>query len=206
MTIRPAGPADREQISRICLLTGRQGGDATGLFCDDTALADVYATPYLDGPGGFCLVWDVDGEARGYVLGTSDTEAFQRWFVEEWWPSRAPLHTPSTVDDAWLLPSAADPERMLGEAVGDYPAHLHIDLLPDQQGRGAGRALIEAACVLLAARGVRGVHLVAELANEGAQAFYPKAGFEAVDHTESTVTWARGIDARRNLRSEHSLT
>ncbi|WNM26652.1 GNAT family N-acetyltransferase [Demequina capsici] len=206
MGIRPAVAADHAQVARICLLTGRQGSDATGVFCDDTALADVYATPYLHGPGGFCLVWDVEGEARGYVLGTSDTETFQRWFVETWWPERVADHQPVTVDDGWLLPSAADPERMLGPQLGEFPAHLHIDLLPDQQGRGVGRMLIEAAAGLLMRRGVAGVHLVAEVANRGAQAFYPRVGFVAVGRTADVVTWARGWDAGSELRSEHSLT
>lgn len=192
MSIRPATPADHEQIARICLLTGATGQDATGLFSNDATLADVYATPYLHGPGGFCLVWDVDGEARGYVLGTSDTRAFQQWFSDEWWPMRAPRHPARTEGDAWLLPEAANSTRMLIARVDEYPAHLHVDLLPDQQGRGAGRALIEACCELLRGRGVPGLHLVAEKANAPAQAFYPRVGLEAIDEDDdTTVTFAR---------------
>ncbi|MDN4479137.1 GNAT family N-acetyltransferase [Demequina sp. SYSU T00039] len=193
MTIRPAAPTDHDAIARVCLLTGAQGGDATGRFGDDSSLSDVYATPYLHGPGAFCLVWDVDGEARGYVLGAADTGAFQDWFVAEWWPHVGPRHVARTAADAWLLPSAADPGRMLIPQLADYPAHLHIDLLPDQQGRGAGRALIDAACALLAERGVPGVHLVAERANRGAQAFYPRVGFRAVGWDDATVTFARTL-------------
>lgn len=193
MAIRPAAQRDHAQIAHICLKTGAAGSDATGLFCDDTALSDVYATPYLVGPDGFCLVWDVDGEARGYVLGTSDTQAFQQWFVDEWWPRVGPRHRQRTDADAWLLPSAADPERMLIPQLDDFPAHLHIDLLPDQQGRGAGRALIGAACALLTERGAAGVHLVAERANVVAQAFYPRVGFVAVDESDAVVTFGRRL-------------
>jgi ribosomal protein S18 acetylase RimI-like enzyme len=194
MTIRPATSGDHDQISRICLLTGATGKDATGVFSNDTTLADVYATPYLHGPGGFCLVWDVDGETRGYVLGTSDTRAFQEWFSREWWPARADRHPARTDGDGWLLPEAANPTRMLIDRVDEFPAHLHIDLLPDQQGRGAGRALIDACMRLLGERGVPGLHLVAEKANEGAQAFYPRVGFEAIDEAETVVTFARRLD------------
>ena len=193
MTIRRAKRADNDQIAAVCLLTGAQGRDATGLFGDDTALSDVYATPYLFGPTCFCFVWDVEGVARGYVLGAADTEEFQEWFVEEWWPSRSPLHEVRTEADAWLLPSAADPRRMIIPALDEYPAHLHIDLLPDQQGRGGGRQLIEAAAEFLHGEGVPGVHLVAERANAGAQAFYPRVGFEAIDADDTLVTWARRL-------------
>lgn len=193
MSIRPASPSDHEQVARICLLTGATGKDATGVFSNDETLADVYATPYLHGPGGFCLVWDVDGEARGYVLGTLDTRAFQEWFVADWWPSRAERHPTRTDADAWLIPSAADPARMLIPQLDDYPAHLHIDLLPDQQGRGGGRQLIEAAVAHARAAGVPGLHLVAEKANLGAQAFYPRVGFDAVAEDDTVVTFARRL-------------
>jgi len=194
MSIRPAVPEDCLAIARICLLTGDNGDDATGLFCDDAALADVFALPYLAGPGGFALVWDEGDGVVGYVLGTSDTVGFQEWFSDVWWPQRA-TREPRTDGDAWLLPDAADPRRTLGSVVGEYPAHLHIDLLPSAQGRGAGRALIEAACSLLADRGVPGVHLVAAAANAGAVAFYPRVGFAEASRDEGSVTFARALPA-----------
>ena len=193
VTIRPATVADHEQIARICLLTGAAGNDASGKFSNDTTLAAVYATPYLHAPDCFAFVWDVDGEARGYVLGTTDTRAFQQWFVDEWWPQCAPQHPVRTSDDAWLLPSASDPHRMLIPQLSEYPAHLHIDLLVDQQGRGAGRQLIEVAAAHARDHGARGIHLVAEKANAGAQAFYPRVGFSAIAESDTAVTFARPL-------------
>jgi GNAT superfamily N-acetyltransferase len=193
VTIRQAAAADEDQIAHICLLTGAAGGDATGRFSNDRTLADVYALPYLFGPTCFCLVWDVEGEARGYVLGAVDTREFQDWFVDEWWPSRVDRHPLRTEDDEWLVLSGADPRRMLIPQLDDYPAHLHIDLLPDQQGRGAGRQLIEAAAGRARDAGALGIHLVAEKANLGAQAFYPRVGFEAIAQTETVVTFGRRL-------------
>ncbi|SEJ21989.1 GNAT family N-acetyltransferase [Demequina mangrovi] len=191
--IRPATARDRAAIARICLLTGAHGADATGVHGDDALLADVYALPYLDGPGGFGLVWDQGDGAVGYVLGTSDTASFQRWFSGEWWPRVAPTHTRVNETGAALAEEAADPRRMLDADLGAYPAHLHVDLLPEAQGRGAGRALIEAACALLAERGVAGVHLGASRANAGALAFYPRVGFAEVGGDEAGVTFARRL-------------
>jgi ribosomal protein S18 acetylase RimI-like enzyme len=191
MMIRPARASDAAQIARICLLTGDVGQDASGLFCDDGAISDVYATPYLHGPGGFALVWEVDGGARGYVLGTDDTEAFQLWFTEEWWPQVGAQRVPRTAKDGWLLPAAADPARMLVAEISDFPAHLHIDVLPDQQGKGAGRSLIDAAVELLTLRNVAGVHLGADAANEGALAFYPRVGFQILSQTDAGVVFGR---------------
>ena len=162
------------------------------MFCDDQAVADVYATPYLHGPGGFALVEDCGRGAVGYVVGTADTRAFQEWFVEQWWPS-LPARDQRTQGDRWLLPSAVDPFRMLNDQVDFFPAHLHVDLLPHAQGRGSGRALIEAACALLAQRGAGGVHLTAAKDNAGAQAFYPRVGFSPVAQDGDSVTFARRL-------------
>ncbi len=191
VTVRAATLADAERLAHICLVTGAAGSDATGLFSNDATLADVYATPYVRGPGCFALVWDADGEATGYVVGTTDTVAFQQWFVDDWWPQRAALHPPRTAGDAWLLPSASDPRRMLVPQVAEYPAHLHIDLLPSQQRKGAGRQLIDAAVAHVRDSGVAGVHLVAERVNHAAQAFYPRVGFIPVAEDETTVTFGR---------------
>lgn len=189
--IRPATADDEHQVARICLLTGADGRNAAGRFGDDRALADVYALPYLHGPS--CIAWvvDVGGEARGYVVAAADTHAFQQWFSDEWWPERGPLHELKTDDDAWLLTSAEDPLRCLSDAVAEFPAHLHIDLLPELQGAGWGRRLIDTLVAQLAEQGVEGVHLVAPRANTAAQAFYPKVGFAPVGEDDATVTFAR---------------
>ena len=195
--IRRATAADEAAIASICLVTGADGGDATGLFSDDTALADVYATPYLHAPDCHAWVVDVAGRARGYVVAAVDTAAFQQWFIEEWWPRRSPAHAISTERDEWLLPEAANPDRLVSDAAADFPAHLHIDLLPELQGAGWGRRLIDTLMAQLADEGVQGVHLVATKANTAAQAFYPKVGFDHADEDDKTVTFTRATSAGR---------
>ncbi len=189
--IRPATPADEQQIARICLLTGADGDDASGRFSDDTALADVFALPYLYGPSCFAWVVDVGGVAQGYVVAAADTDAFQEWFTTTWWEERGPNHAVTTEHDAWLAGLANDPSRCLSDAAVDFPAHLHIDLLPQLQGAGWGRRLIDTLVAQLAAQGVPGVHLVVTRANKGAQAFYPKTGFTPVGEDDDSVTFAR---------------
>lgn len=179
LTVRAATPEDGAAISTICLLTGANGGDATGDFCDDAVISDVYATPYTRGPGGFGLVWDEGTGPLGYVLGTRDTRAFQEWFVSDWWPS-LPEREQRTEGDLWLLPSGPDPYRMLIPELDEYPAHLHIDLLPEAQGQGWGRRLIEMVVSKLTAREVPGLHLAASTENRAAIAFYPRVGFAPI--------------------------
>ena len=73
--------------------------------------------------------------------------------------------------------------------MADYPSHLHIDLLPDAQGQGAGRRLIETLTTSLAAHGSPGVHLGVAVRNQNARAFYERVGFTEFSRTEDTVTF-----------------
>jgi GNAT superfamily N-acetyltransferase len=77
------------------------------------------------------------------------------------------------------------PERMNVPELADYPAHLHIDLLPEWQGKGFGRGLINAFLTGLREAGVARVHLGMAVANVEARAFYDRLGF-----TEITVPGA----------------
>lgn len=58
-----------------------------------------------------------------------------------------------------------------------FPAHLHIDLLPEFQGKGFGRQLIETYLNKLREQSVKGVHLIMDGQNFGAEKFYYRVGF-----------------------------
>ncbi|ACZ30810.1 GCN5-related N-acetyltransferase [Xylanimonas cellulosilytica DSM 15894] len=130
-----------------------------------------------------------DGVLVGYVLGAPDTVAFVERWSREWTPGYlerhpAPALPPASggpgYTEAQLWHDGAHPERMLSpgpDVLADYPAHLHIDLLPQAQGQGWGRRLIGTLCEALAARGVPGVHLSYAASNTNARAFYDRLGF-----------------------------
>jgi len=172
VTIRafdPTSPADTAAVLDICVRTGDAGQDATGLHPDARALTDRYAAPYLALEPEWAMVAEVDGEVVGYLVGTPDTSAFAKEFAA--WPSS--LTAAERAAHVAGLGAA-----ITADELSAYPAHLHIDLLPSAQGRGVGRMLVEAFVAELAAAGVPGLHLVVDPANLGAQAFYPRVGFE----------------------------
>lgn len=176
--IRPYRPTDRSDVYDICVRTGDGGQDATGLYSTDDLLPDIYALPYLEREPELAFVVDNGTRVVGYILGTADTRAFAEWFSTEWWPRRAPAYAaPQSERERAVVESAGDPDRMLIAAVEDYPAHLHIDLLPEAQGGGFGRRLVETLAGALAQRGIAGLHLVVGTDNTAAQAFYRRVGF-----------------------------
>jgi ribosomal protein S18 acetylase RimI-like enzyme len=177
-------PGDEPALAQVCIRTADAGADATGLLSDDAIWPAIFVLPYAARHPEFAFVaLDDAGDVAGYIVAAPDTHAFEAWFRDEWWPRFA---------DRYPRPADADglEARILGYAYGrapgvvrysaEYPAHLHIDLLPDLQGRGVGRRLVDTLIAALRAAGVPGLHLVAGSDNAGALAFYPRLGFEAL--------------------------
>jgi len=183
--IRPYRPTDRGDIALVCLRTAAAGGDATGVYSDDSLMPEVFALPYLEYAPELVFVV-ADGErAAGYVMAVADTADFVEWWKREWAPgfaARHPAAGPPTVHEprfteAALIDAGVHPERMLIDELDDYPAHLHIDLLPELQGQGWGRRLIDTVRAALAERGVAALHLGLAAENTAARAFYDRLGF-----------------------------
>ncbi|RMI07116.1 GNAT family N-acetyltransferase [Cellulomonas triticagri] len=187
MRLRPFATCDLPGMSRVCLLTGDAGADATPVYRDPDLLGHVYATPYpVADPGLTWVVTDGSGAVVGYVVGTADSQGFARWQEQHWWPAlRERLPRPEDVDHATrdheLLRVVHDGATYDPAVTDRYPAHLHIDLLPAAQGRGLGRALITTLRDALRERGVPGLHLGVSGGNTGAIAFYERVGFTVVE-------------------------
>lgn len=180
--IRPFRPGDEPALAEICLRTADAGADGTGIFADDDLWAEVFVLPYVARhPELAFVVEDDGGTPRGYVVCAPDTEAFEEWFRTDWWPRFAarwpkPDREQSRQDGTLLYAYGRGPGK---EAhAGRFPAHLHIDLLPELQGQGWGRRLVDQLVTELRERGVSGLHLVASAHNSGALAFYDRLGFE----------------------------
>ncbi len=143
----------------------------------------MWAAPYgaLEPDFAFLLA-DADAVV-GYVIGTPDSAAFARRLDAEWWPGvrqKIAGLVPTRPFDAMVLQRIAQPERDSAWLAADYPAHLHINLLPPAQSSGWGRRLIETELAALKASGAAGVHLGVSPENERAKGFYRHVGFEDI--------------------------
>lgn len=197
--IRPAGPADRDALYRICLLTGDAGADASSLYDDPDLLGHVYVGPYLALAAEHAFVATSDGspdEVGGYVLGVADSAAFAVACERGWWPelrARYPRTAARRPTDQHLVDLIHDPPHPWADLLSAYPAHLHIDLLPLLQGRGVAGALLERLFTTLRAAGAVGVHLGVDPANARAIAFYQRAGFARVGQEPGVVLMGRSL-------------
>ncbi|WP_159499177.1 GNAT family N-acetyltransferase [Microbacterium sp. 18062] len=188
--IRAFRPGDEGDLAEICLRTADAGADASGVLTDDRIWAEVFVLPYVARHPELAFVVERDARVLGYAVAAPDTRSFEDWFHDEWWPEHGahfarPGGNPREVGTL----AYADARRAGHEPYGDtYPAHLHIDLLPEAQGQGWGRRLIGAVVDALRERRVSGLHLVASADNHGALRFYDRLGF-------ARIPSSRGVQA-----------
>ncbi|GAA4658751.1 GNAT family N-acetyltransferase [Kineococcus glutinatus] len=183
--IRPYATPDLAAVYDVCVRTGAAGGDARGRHGSDDLLPDVFAGPYVVLEPELAFVLDDGERAVGYVVGTADTAAFVRAYRTRWLPQVAdrypvPQVPPRTPDDR-LTALLLRPERMLVPELAAYPAHLHVDVLPEHQGGGHGRALVETFLRAARAAGAGAVHLGVDPANTRALGFYERTGFHRIE-------------------------
>jgi ribosomal protein S18 acetylase RimI-like enzyme len=180
--IERAGLADMAGVYRACLRMGDAGEDATHLYRDPDLLGHVYAGPYVARGVGTQLVVVDEGGVAGYLLSTDDTPDFEAWAERTWYPplrDRYPrLHDGSR--DAAMIELIHTPERTPPDIAAGYPAHLHIDLMPQVRGLGLGRTLIDRLVDELRDRGVPGVHLGVDDQNHNGIGFYEHLGFREI--------------------------
>ena len=168
----------------ICIRTAAAGGDATGTYADDSILPDIFAGPYAELEPGLAFVVDGGEGAVGYIVGAADTAAFAERFRTEWLPRLGDRHPeaadPPVTPTDLMTKVLRHPERMVLPELAEYPAHLHIDLLPSHQRAGYGRELMWRLLGELSGRGVKAVHLGMLTANTPARAFYDRLGFHEI--------------------------
>jgi ribosomal protein S18 acetylase RimI-like enzyme len=184
MLIRLYQSSDRAAVADVCVRTADAGGDSRHLYPVEELMPSIFALPYAHLEPDLAFVLDDGDRAVGYILGTADTTAFVENYRTDWLPGlldRYPATetTPRTPTEqmVWLM---HHPERMILPELADYPAHLHIDLLPDHQRHGHGKNLMGAFLHALADEGVPAVHLGMLTSNTGARVFYDRLGFHPI--------------------------
>ncbi|MCT1397217.1 GNAT family N-acetyltransferase [Microbacterium sp. p3-SID338] len=196
--IRPYRPTDRAAMFEICLRTADAGGDATGVLSDDELWGNLFAVPYVERHPDLAWVVEAeDGRTIGYIVATDDTDAFYAWFRDEWWPglhARYPRSADPQTREEKLIEYGYTREPGVEPHAAEYPAHLHIDLLPETQGQGLGRGLMETLFAELRRRGVPALHLGMDPANGGAAAFYERLGMIVLPSAPGGLTYGVRFD------------
>jgi GNAT superfamily N-acetyltransferase len=188
--LRPARRTDLAGLYAVCLKTGDSGQDGTKLHDDPTLLGKFFVGPYVVLEPDLAFTLEGPSGAAGYLLGARDTASFNRRCESEWLkPLRDAVHNPGNDlttwrDSDWVRRLIHVPDFIFPPVLQAFPAHAHIDLLPEARGHGFGRKMMQFLMARLAARGAKGLHLSVAPSNAGGQAFYQKLGFHHVTAPE----------------------
>lgn len=179
--LRPVAPSDLSALYHICLVTGDAGKDASALHNDPQLIGHLYSAPYAVLEPEHSLVAVVDDRVVGYLVGTYDTVAFNRRLEDEWWPQLRERYRNAegmTDADQHRIKAILEPHVTPPELVAAFPAHIHMNLLPEARGQKIGSRLLSRWVEEARAAGVTGIHLGASASNAGGIAFWRQGGFE----------------------------
>jgi ribosomal protein S18 acetylase RimI-like enzyme len=186
--IRQARPEDRAALFSICLLTADAGGDGSALYSDPDYPGLIWSVPYLEFEPEHAFVLDDGGAIMGYVVGTKNTRAFEQQLDADWWPVLAEKYAGRDAvakNDGSVLEYIRHPKHAKTPLADDYPAHLHINLLPAAQTGGWGRKMIEAELASLKDAGAKALHLGLSLTNDRAFGFYKHIGLSEIGRDDA---------------------
>lgn len=183
--LRVARPEDAPAAYHVCMRTGNYGGEGEPFFREDPdCLGRIFVGPYLAFEPALSLVVEDEEGVCGYALGALDSRTFFKRYETEWRPSLCAQFPAPTGDPAtWTRVQEVHgwyhhPDYFTPEPYGEYPSHLHIDLLPRVQGRGYGRRMLGWVMDRLIERGSPGAHLGMNMLNTPAHGFYQRLGFK----------------------------
>lgn len=200
ITIRPCHKNDEADIVNVCYRTGFMGEDLTGSgrFNDVKLFGYLFCLYYPRYEPQNCFVAEDDSSHRviGYILGTSNTSkqriafvlrmggriAFRLLFCTIWRYPESFAAVMHIVRNADLRTETKDFDQT-------FPAHLHINILPDYQRFGLGKRLLSAFETEMTARAVSSIHLRTSNKNYKAFPFYLKNDYVIIHRGKGSV-WA----------------
>ena len=180
LNIRPAKAEDLESLGHIAYQTGFFGGSAEKFFPSKALFTDLWIRPYLEGAGCCGFVTELENKPVGYILGSCDLPGYRRWML-----SRIPfvlgrslmgIYRQVLPSLPYLLRMTRYPSRLAPPE--QYPAGLHINVLPETRGHGLGKTLLQAYLDCLSQQKIRGVQLSTTRENQAAVVLYERMGFK----------------------------
>jgi GNAT superfamily N-acetyltransferase len=188
--IRSYRTSDRKAVRKLCCETGFLGAPIDPVYEDRQLFADFLTTYYTDHEPESCFVLEVDGDIRGYLLGSrrplqNQLYSFSQNIILFF---RALLryaryHSRSRRFIRWLLMYGW---REVPAAPRRVP-HFHINLLPDARGVSTTRALMSAYLSYLYRRGDKRVYgQIVTFESRRGEKMFERYGFKVLNRAEIT--------------------
>jgi hypothetical protein len=190
--IRPYRPADRAAIRRICADTGFLGKPIDPVFEDRELFADYLVNYYLDEEPDSTFVCELDGEVKGYVMGSRFPRRKSAYEARHlpllavrgaWRYFTRPYHAASRRYVRWILTQA---RREVPFSPPAMP-HMHFNILPEGRSVAATRELLDVFFAHLRGQGETGVYgQVVSYGTRRGERMFARYGFRIIDQREVT--------------------
>ena len=199
--IRPYRPGDRAAIRAICCDTGFLGQPIDPVFEDRELFADYLTSYYTDAEPESTFVCEVDGEVKGYVMGSRFPQRKSRFEARMmpglvlrglWRYFTRPYNAATRRYVHWVLTKARQENPFTPP---DIP-HFHFNIRPEARTLPTTRIIVDMFLKYLHDHGEKQVYaqVVAYETRRGARMF-ERYGFRVIDERE--VTKYRDIDPRK---------
>jgi hypothetical protein len=189
-TIRSYRRNDRDAVRRLCCQTGFLGTPIDPVYEDRQLFADFLTTYYTDWEPESSFVIEIDGEIRGYLLGSRKPLRNQLY---SFWQNVSLFLKALTRYFRYSAASRRFVRWILMNGWREVPAaprrvpHFHINLLPDARKMSTTRALMSAYLSYLYRCGEKRVYgqIVTFESRRGEQMF-ERYGFKVLNRAEIT--------------------
>jgi ribosomal protein S18 acetylase RimI-like enzyme len=176
ISIRKYQESDRAQVQTICLATGSDQATQNKAFQD--MLLTAFCNYYIEQEPDNCFVATDGQKAIGYILCAENADVWAKNFQE--------LYV-DRMDNEAMKPFYSGIMNSPLQFASEYPAHLHIDILPEYQRMGIGSKLMNALVQHLKDKGIRGLMLSVACDNVKGRQFYKKYGFQVLAETPHEI-------------------
>jgi ribosomal protein S18 acetylase RimI-like enzyme len=197
--IRNCTKRDEAQILNVCYRTGFLGEDLENknIFNDIKLFGYLFCIYYLRYEIEHCFVAEETNTNKivGYIIGTMNSKKQKKLFLLKmgsailfrvltytWWKY------PETFKSIKIFIKNGDSNGHPGTLYDEYPAHLHINTLPEYQHMGIGSRLIKKFETQVKENQIKGIHLETTNMNFKALPFYIKNGYNLIYESKS-ILW-----------------
>ena len=190
LVIRSYRASDREAVRQLCCQTGFLGEPIDPVYQDHELFADFLTTYYTDKEPESSFVLEVDGEIRGYLLGSrkplrNQFYSFRQniWLFFRALPRYSRYNERSRRFIRWMISHGW---REVPAAPRRTP-HFHINLEADARKMSTTRALMSAYLSYLYRSGEKRVYgQIATFAGRRGEKMFERYGFKVMNRAEIT--------------------
>ena len=189
-TIRSYRPSDRVAVRRLCCQTGFLGTPIDPVYEDRQLFADFLTTYYTDWEPESSFVVEIDGEIRGYLLGSRRplrNQLYSFWQnISLFLKALTRYFRYHEASRRFILWTLAHGWREVPAAPRRVP-HFHINLLPDARKMSTTRALMSAYLSYLYRCGEKRVYgQIVTFESRRGEKMFERYGFKVLNRGEIT--------------------